>query len=353
MFKSIPTNTYDCSQNKSQLWRELSFWFSLVVAACWSFSSTAEESDFHQSLVEIESAMQAYHYSPKELNTPEYKDMQAKMKELSKSAKTKSDFIKGFNKMWREGPFSHVRIDEAKQSAEALADYLDNMNVGESGAVLTWTNDIAVLTVNTMMGQDTIKQIDAAYEEIVRKNTPALIIDLRRNDGGAFAVKPLVGHLLKSPMDIGAFISQSWNAKHDSPPTKADMIKVTPWQGWSIKSFWEDAQNDSLTRIQLEPVLPHFSGKVYVLTSKRTASAAELAADALVGLPNVTLIGETTSGEMLSQKMYDISGGLQLFLPIADYYAINSGRIEGRGVKPHVPVSADQAMETALTMALQ
>lgn len=319
-----------------------------IVAATFSFTAAAKL-PFEQTLDDIEKAMQTYHYSPKELSSQEYKEMQAKMKVLAESAETKKAFITGFNRLWREGPFSHVRIDEAKQSAEELADFLDGMNVGGNGAVLSWKNSIALLTVNTMMGQDTIKQIDAAYDEINRKKASALIIDLRENNGGAFAVNPLVSHLIQTPINSGAFISQSWNANNDLPPTAEDMKDVAPWEGWSIKSFWNDSQNNTLTKIQFQPATPYFDGKVFVLISKTTASAGELAADALLGVANVTLIGETTAGEMLSQKMYDVSGGLQIFLPIADYYSINSGRIEGNGVKPHIFAPTEQALEIALS----
>lgn len=332
------------------MFRKLVIYLILMVSVNLTYSVFAK-SPFEKTLVDIEQAMQTYHYSPKELDSSEYKIMQEKMRALVESATNKKEFIDGFNQMWWEGPFSHVRIDEAKKSAEALAEYLDNMDVGGSGAILTWKGNVAVLTVNTMMGQDTIKQIDAAYDEIHQKNATALIIDLRQNNGGAFAVKPLVSHLIESPVDSGVFVSQAWNANNSKPPTVKDMKEVAAWEGWSIKAFWNDSQNNNITRIQFQPATPYFNGRVFVLISKKTASAGELAADALLALPNATLIGETTAGEMLSQKMYDVAGGFQIFLPIADYYSVNSGRIEGNGVKPHIYVSSIDAMDVALSAA--
>ncbi|MBK7902596.1 MAG: hypothetical protein IPJ97_06240 [Proteobacteria bacterium] len=41
------------------------------------------------------------------------------------------------------------------------------------------------------------------------------------------------------------------------------------------------------------------------------------------------VVGEQTAGQMLSQKPYDLTEGLQLYLPIADYVSIRAGRIEG------------------------
>lgn len=102
--------------------------------------------------------------------------------------------------------------------------------------------------------------------------------------------------------------------------------------------------------MQFQPLTPEFNGNVYVLLSKKTASAAEMAAQALSGLDQVTLIGETTAGTMLSQKMYDIDG-FHLFLPIADYYTICGQRIEGTGVAPDITIDAKLAMEKALALA--
>jgi carboxyl-terminal processing protease len=187
----------------------------------------------------------------------------------------------------------------------------------------------------------------------VQNQAGHLIIDLRQNGGGAFAVKPLVGHLIDEPMDAGVFVSQPWNARFQKLPANEDIQNVDPWQVWSIRAFWRDAQNNALIRIQFQPVKPYFAGPVYILQSHSTASAAELAIDALSGLDNVTLVGEITAGQMLSQKMYDLPQSLHLFLPIADYYAVNTGRIEGQGVRPDIEIDAGEAMEMVLSLVDQ
>lgn len=161
-------------------------------------------------------------------------------------------------------------------------------------------------------------------------------------------MKPLVSHLIQSPLDAGIFISQPWNKSHHRLPSQDEISQQAAWSGWSIKSFWKDAQNNAITRVQFQPTAPCFNKDVFVLTSKKTASAAELATGALSAIKNVTVVGEVTAGKMLSQKMYDLSGGLQLALPIADYYDANWGRIEQQGVKPDVLMPANKAMEYAL-----
>ena len=296
----------------------------------------------------INTKMRTYHYDPDELDTHEYLRIEGAISALGKSATSDEQFTEGFREIWSGGPFSHVTINKAQQSADDLADYLDTLRIGGGGASLRWHDNVAILTVNTMMGLDTIEEIDAAYATIAERDASGLIIDLRENGGGAFAVLPLVSHLLAEPVDAGVFVSQPWNSAHDREPTKADLESVEPWEGWSIKTFWADVQTNPVTRISFSPVQPVFDGPVYVLTSKHTASAAELATDALRVAARVTIIGERTAGEMLSQTIFDIPGGFHLSLPIADYYSVAHGRIEGVGIKPDIAVEAAQALDTAL-----
>ncbi len=304
--------------------------------------------DYSETGAAINETMRAYHYNPAELDSAEYRRIEVAVAELADAATSDEAFIEGFRGIWKNGPFSHVELNVARQSADDLANYLDTIRIGGGGALLTWHDDVAVLTVSTMMGLDTIEEIDTAYAEIAERETSALIIDLRENGGGAFAIRPLVSHLLDKPVDAGSFVSQPWNAVHNREPSRVDLEAVEPWQGWSIKTFWADVQTDPLTRISFMPTEPVFDGPVYVLTSKRTASAAELATDALKGANRAIIIGENTAGEMLSQKIYDLPGGLQLSLPIADYYSAVNGRIEGAGIKPDIETDAADAFDIAL-----
>ena len=343
-------------QSEIRFWttrRSINILAAAVIATNIAGLSNAEESthpktDYAEVVAAINETMRAYHYNPAELNSPEYRKVEAAVTALAGTASSDEAFLEGFSAIWSDGPFSHVTLNVAQQSADELADYLDTIRIGGGGALLSWRGDVAVLTVNTMMGMDTIEEIDAAYVEIAERETSALIIDLRENGGGAFAVRPLVSHLLTETFDAGSFVSQPWNAVHKREPSRADLEAIDSWDGWSIKTFWDDVQTDPVTRISFSPVEPRFDGPVYVLTSKWTASAAELATDALKSSNRATIIGEKTAGEMLSQKIYDVPGGFHLSLPIADYYSVVNGRIEGVGIQPDIETDAVDALEVAL-----
>ncbi|WOR14534.1 S41 family peptidase [Hyphomonas sp. FCG-A18] len=296
----------------------------------------------------INALMRQYHYNPGELDSDTYRKIEADTLALAAGAENQEAFIDGFKALWADGPFSHVTLRVARSNAADTAAFLDQMRVGEEATSLEWRGNAAILTVNTMMGQDTIEAIDAHYATIRERGAEKLIIDLRQNGGGAFAVVPLIENAITESFDAGGFVSQPWNAQFDRVPVLEDIQAVEPWTGWSIRSFWEDAANDALTRIQFSPRAEPYTGPIYVLTSQRTASAAEMAADAFKASGRATLIGERTAGQMLSQKMFDVPGGLILSLPIADYYSTAHGRIEGQGVAPDIETSAEEALEFAL-----
>lgn len=315
-------------------------------------SMNAEASENFTQLVEvINKVMFEHHYNINELQGNEYQSVLDSMRALGKISTSKQEFIIGFKNIWKSGPFSHVVLQPSNRTAEQMAMYLDNMDVGESGAQLSFQNEVAVLTVNTMMGQDTIKRIRSFYQTVAQSNAKALIIDLRSNGGGAFAIRPLVSHLINKPLNAGYFLAQKWSSQHTRLPTKQELTKLEPWSGWSVISFWKDVQEQALVKVQFQPVDLYIDLPVYILTSSKTASASELATEALQSSGRVTVIGERTAGQMLSQKPYDVANGMQLYVPIADYYSMNTGRLEGNPIQPNIEVHAEEAMEVALSLA--
>jgi len=296
----------------------------------------------------IGKAMREHLYNPKLINTPAYAAIEAKVAALAARPLARADFLRQFNEIWQSGPFSHVVLTESEGSPLEMAQHFDTLRIGGGGAKLSWQANTPVLTVTTMMGQDTIEEVHAAFAEMAKRAPKALVLDLRENKGGAFVSRALISHLVSEPFDAGVFMSRGWYAQHDAAPALKDALALKPWDGWTVQSFWADVQAQPLTRVQLQPIAPVFKGPVFVLVSPTTASAAELTAEALRSARKATLIGERSSGKMLSQSPYALPEGLQIFLPIADYHSHGSGRIEGVGLRPDIEVPADRALETAL-----
>ena len=318
-----------------------------LIAGIGSIAS-GQGSNFRDSAVAINETIRANHYHPTELDSDRYRQIERDVIALGEQATSADEFIDGFKAIWRKGPFSHVGLQKAQEPAAERIAKLDTLIVGPDAVKLAWQGATAILTVDTMNGADTIEAIDTAYGEIVARKAEKLIIDLRRNSGGAFAVVPLVGHLIDKPIDAGVFVVGSWYGDHVKPPGPTEFPSAKPWRGYSVKEFQADVLTRPLTSYRIDPMQPMFQGPVFVLTSARSISAAEIAADALKSIGRAKIVGEKTPGIVLSSKVFDIPGGLHLRVPIADYYSIRNGRLEGAGVTPDIPVSADQALDVAL-----
>lgn len=320
----------------------------LVASACSHVPEYAN--DFRAAAESINGTIRANHYHPTELDNDRYRQIEKDVIALGDTAASGEEFRAGFNDIWKKGPFSHVALLRAEETAAERYARLDTLVAGDDAVTLAWQGDAAILTVNTMSGADTIAQIEAAYDEIAARGAGKLIIDLRRNTGGAFAVVPLVGHLIEEPVDAGVFVTGTWYEDHEAPPGPADFPSATPWRGYSVRAFQADMLSRPLTSYRIDPMQPLYQGSVYVLTSTRSISAAEIAADVLKSTGRATLIGEKTPGVVLSSKRFDISGGFHLMVPIADYFSIRNGRIEGVGVTPDMPVDANRALDIALAL---
>lgn len=157
-------------------------------------------------------------------------------------------------------------------------------------------------------------------------NTDALIIDLRRNGGGDPAMVALISSYLFSgePVHLNDLYFRPDNSTH---------------QWWT---------------------LPYVPGKrygdkkeVYVLTSKRTFSAAEEFTYNLKNLKRATIIGETTGGGAHPGGPRRINEHFAIWVPSGRAInPISKTNWEGTGVTPDVDVPADQALKVAHIAAM-
>ena len=159
------------------------------------------------------------------------------------------------------------------------------------------------------------------------KNSDALIFDLRRNGGG----DPNMIVLLLSHLYAGD-----------------DRVHVNDFyqrRGDRTEEYWTTTTVPG----------PRFDGKdVYVLTSRRTGSAAEEFAYDIKNLKRGTLIGEVTAGGANPGGLFRLNDHFAAF--IATGRAINpvsKTNWEGVGVEPDVKTSADEALKTAHVLALE
>lgn len=153
-------------------------------------------------------------------------------------------------------------------------------------------------------------------------NADALIIDLRRNGGGsASMIQLLTGYLL---------------------PEQEHLIN------WYVRAKNETVQSWSQAYVpgRRMPDVP-----VYILTSRRTFSAAEEFTFDMKNLERATVVGDTTGGGGNTVASHSFAfEGFQVGMR-ASYGAATDPRSgegwEGVGVRPHIAVDSELALETA------
>ena len=112
-------------------------------------------------------------------------------------------------------------------------------------------------------------------------------------------------------------------------------------------SYWRAMNlSDSLWSLPVVPGIRMAGRPLYVLTSRRTASAAEMFAYGARRLGIATLVGETTAGAGQGGMTYSVGEGITLFSP--ERRVLTGPGWEGAGVTPDLAVPADQALERAL-----
>jgi C-terminal processing protease CtpA/Prc len=174
----------------------------------------------------------------------------------------------------------------------------------------------------------------------------ALIIDARQHRGGGLAeMDVLFPQLFDKPtvlvgMDTRVSVEE---AAGGNPMDQASVRKIAGPADVVRREHYVQpaAQATGLAK-----------AKVFLLTSNRTASAGEHLSLSLKRTGRATLIGETTRGAGHYGGLANLGHGYAAFIGIGRTFDPDTGEgWEGVGVKPHVEVAADKALDEALRLA--
>jgi hypothetical protein len=159
--------------------------------------------------------------------------------------------------------------------------------------------------------------ITAAFRFLA--NTNALIIDLRENGGG-------------SPHMVSQIESYFF-------PEKTHLNDIEHRPLGKTEEFWADPAKAEGTILKMP---------VYILTSRRTFSAAEDFTYGMQSIKRAIIVGDTTGGGAHPAGPFPIGQGFIASIPFArSLNPYTHTNWEGTGVRPDIPVAASKALEAA------
>lgn len=185
--------------------------------------------------------------------------------------------------------------------------------------------NIGYIDLRGFMNAEFAKETGAAAMNLVA-NSDALIIDLRNNGGGDPAMVAFVTSYLYGPEPVH-LNDLYWRPSNETQ------------EWWTLRSV---------------PGKRMPKTDVYVITSRRTFSAAEEFTYNLKNLKRATIVGEQTGGGAHPGGPQRVNEHFAVWVPSGRAInPISKTNWEGEGVKPDVEAPAEKALTTAHLLALK
>ncbi len=135
-------------------------------------------------------------------------------------------------------------------------------------------------------------QLNAAFSNLKSQGITELVLDLRYNSGGSVATATRLASLITGQFTNQIFAKEQWNAKLEDYYNSTNPSTL-------LNLFTNKlGNNETLSSLNLN--------KVYILTTKSSASASELVINGLKPYIDVVQIGDITTGKNVgSVTLYD------------------------------------------------
>lgn len=196
--------------------------------------------------------------------------------------------------IYREGEPDYLEIDVTRRKIESPTVNYEMYDNGVGYIQITEFDDV------------TLDQFKDALAVIKGSHAKGLILDLRSNPGGSL---PVVVDIARSILPKGLVVyTEDKNGKRDE--------------------YTCDGKNE-------------LSIPLVVLINGNSASASEILAGAIKDYGKGTLIGTTTFGKGIVQRILPLTDGTALKLTISAYYTPNGNNIHGIGIDPDIECEFD------------
>jgi len=198
----------------------------------------------------------------------------------------------------RDGETDYLEFDVERQEVK-IPTVTYKMLEGKTGY-------IAITEFDTI----TEEQFNTALAELEAQGMEKLIIDLRNNLGG---VLQTVCNMLEQMLPEGLIV---YTENKDGERTE----------------YKSDGKHQ-------------FQKPLAVLINENSASASEIFAGAIKDYGIGTLVGTTTYGKGIVQRIVNLDDGTAVKLTIAKYYTPNGNDIHGKGIEPDVEVELNDNLK--------
>ena len=166
-------------------------------------------------------------------------------------------------------------------------------------------NDMAYIQI-TEFDLVTTEQFEEAYKQAQADGMKGLILDLRSNPGGNLSTVCDIARMIL-PTGLIVYTEDKYGKREEYTCDGANQIKVP----------------------------------LVVLTNGYSASASEILAGAVKDYGIGTLVGTTTYGKGIVQKVINLSDGSAVKLTVSNYFTPNGNNIHKIGIDPDVEVEFD------------
>lgn len=162
----------------------------------------------------------------------------------------------------------------------------------------------------------TANQYIQAVEDLKQQGMKGLIVDIRDNPGGLLNIV-------------------------------VDMLDYMLPEGTIVYTEDKEGKGDTYT----SDAEHYFDLPLVVLINGNSASASEIFAGAIKDYEIGTIVGTTTFGKGIVQRIYSLGDGTAVKLTVSRYFTPNGVCIHGVGIEPDVEVELDEELRTAVTIS--
>ncbi len=211
-----------------------------------------------------------------------------------------------------------ISLMKGKENTEVVVTILRGPNNEEMDFTIT-RGEITIDTVNHEMLDDKIgyiqitgfdevtsNQFHEAYNQLNDDNMESLIIDLRNNPGGLLNI---VSEIADTILPEGVIVStKDKNGREESISSDARKIEIP----------------------------------LVVLVNENSASASEVLSGAIKDYKAGTIVGETTFGKGIVQRIFPIGDGTAVKITISEFFTPSGYALHGKGIEPDVVVDVSE-----------